>query len=198
MGKDEESGTVLREQAKRRVELLVGYLKRFRKHLLDDKGEPSPAALAKQTGKAVTYWSDVLRIPNGAERSFAAAAARMAEAKLDMPSLYLEGGGWPFEDVDQARYERLNEKRKGRVQQAVIATLDQIEREMVERGEVTLAGISLTGGATAGDGLKLTGNRFRQEGSASQPAAEAGAPAESTEPAQAAARKPRETARKDS
>lgn len=114
------------DEGRARVQRLISWVQRHKKPLCDDKNFPSAAKLASQTGKKASYWSDVLREK---KPSFAAASARATEAKLGMPRLHLEGVGWPFEDVDQTRFDSLSARQKGRVEQALIDILDVIESE---------------------------------------------------------------------
>jgi len=111
-----------------RVDRLISWIKRHRKDLVGEDGHVSAEKLAEATGKKPAYWSDVLRIRTS-KKSFGDKAARAVEAKLDIYPLHLEGAGWPFEDVDQDRFERLTARQKGRVEQALIDALDKIEAE---------------------------------------------------------------------
>lgn len=45
---------------------------------------------------------------------------------------FLEVSGWPFEEVDFARWHRLTERQKGRVEKAVNNELDLIEAERTQ------------------------------------------------------------------
>jgi len=101
-----------------RVDRLVAWCKAHHREHLDESGKPIVEWLVAQTGKKASYWSDVLRIRSSG-KSFGARAAREVEAKLKMPDLYLEGAGWPFQTIDQERFDRLTERQKGRVEQAV-------------------------------------------------------------------------------
>lgn len=83
-----------------------------------------PTKLANALGQSVSYWSDVLRYKKA---SFAAAKAREVEALLTMRPFFLDGAGWPFESVDEAAFDRLTERQKGRVEQALIAAMREIE-----------------------------------------------------------------------
>lgn len=84
-----------------RVDRLVRYVERHHKDLLED-GKVSPNLLAARTKKTAAYWSDVLRCRTS-KKSFGDKAARDAEEHLDMPNLYLDGGGeWPFSEVARA------------------------------------------------------------------------------------------------
>ena len=110
-----------------RVEKLVTYIERHKRDLLEE-GKVSPNLLAAKTKKTAAYWSDVLRCRTSG-KSFGDKAARLVESQLEMPHLYLDGGSeWPFSEVDQARYERLTAVQKGRVQQAMLQVMDEIER----------------------------------------------------------------------
>jgi hypothetical protein len=88
-------------------------------------GEPSIPKLCEKTGKKPQYWSDVLR----EAKSFGSKVAREVEPQLGMPMLYLEGAGWPFEEVDQERFLRLSDRQKGRVEQAMLEMIEKIEAE---------------------------------------------------------------------
>lgn len=116
----------MNDDAVARVDRLKVWLRIHRRDLCDEAGNPVPGKLAQATGRKPAYWSDVLR---GSKSSFAAAAARAVEDKLTIPHLYLEGASWPFEDVDQERFNRLRPVQKGRVEQALIDILDRIEAE---------------------------------------------------------------------
>ncbi len=118
------------DTAQARVRRLVGWIKRNRRDLLSNQGDPAPSALATATGRAHSYWSDVLRL---AHTSFGDRAARTVEDALGIPHLYLEGAGWPFEEVAQERFELLTPRQKGRVEKAM---LDEIARIESERGSV--------------------------------------------------------------
>lgn len=120
------------ESACNRVDRLERWIKLHRKDLCSTSGKLSPTLLAKVEGlnSNPAYWSDVLR--KAKTRSFAASSARETEAALDMPYLYLEGAGWPFEDVDFERWDRLTERQKGHVEKAINAELDRIEAEKLQ------------------------------------------------------------------
>jgi hypothetical protein len=120
----------MQQDAKDRIDLLVSWVKTNRPDLCKD-GSPDAALLASETGKKSSYWYDLLRKQEG--RSFAAKSARAIEDALRIPYLYLEGSGWPFEEVDQERYEALTDIQKGRVQQALNEMLDKIEAEKAAR-----------------------------------------------------------------
>jgi len=114
----------MREEASTRVRRLAAWIKRHRKDLLMEDGEVSPGKLALATQKQVSYWSDVLR---GGAKPFGEKAARDAEDKLNMPSNYLDGTGWPFENMDFARWDRLSERQKGAIEEAINDKLAEIE-----------------------------------------------------------------------
>ncbi len=114
------------DTAHSRVRRLVGWIKRNRRDLLSSQGEPSPGSLALATDKTVSYWSDVLRLT---QKSFGDRAARSVEDALGIPHLYLEGAGWPFEEVAQDRFELLTPRQKGRVEKAMIDEIAKIESE---------------------------------------------------------------------
>lgn len=117
-----------------RVRRLIAWLKAHKRDSLDDDGEPSPTWLAANTwktaeredNKSTSYWSDVLRIPQGAPKSFGARAARDTERDLEMPHLHLEGAGWPFETVDQELFDALSERQKGVVEAALRDTIQKL------------------------------------------------------------------------
>jgi hypothetical protein len=115
-----------------RVDRLVAWIKAHRREHLNSLGEPTPEWLSAQTGKKPAYWSDVLRIRSSG-KSFGAKAARETETLLGIPQLYLEGAGWPFQAVDQERFERLNERQKGRVEQVLMDIIAAIEAESGKR-----------------------------------------------------------------
>lgn len=113
----------LEEAAAARVTRLKAWIKKHRNKLLGPDGDVAPSKVASETEKKTSYWSDVLR----GEKPFAASAARMAEAKLGIPHLHLEGAGWPFQDVDIERWEKLSERQKAVVEHLFNETLDKIE-----------------------------------------------------------------------
>lgn len=113
------------EKAKARLQRLVRWLKTHRREAIKEDGKVSPSWMANHTTGNVGYWSDVLR----EKKSFAAEKARDTEDSFEMPPLYLEGAGWPFETIDQERFDRLSERQKGRVEQAVADALALIESE---------------------------------------------------------------------
>ena len=108
------------------------WIKSRRKDLLATDGEVSPSLLAGETGKKPSYWSDVLRHERSS-KSFGDKTARQAEEALQMPTLYLEGIGWPFDGVAQDRFDRLTERQKGRVEQAMLDAIAAIELEQQAR-----------------------------------------------------------------
>lgn len=120
----------MKDDAKARIDLLTSWIKKNRKDLCKE-GAPDASLLANETGKKASYWYDLLRKQEG--RSFAASAARSVEDAIGIPYLYLEGAGWPFEEVEQARYEALSDVQKGRIQQAINDALDKIEAEKAAR-----------------------------------------------------------------
>ena len=115
------------ESAIKRVDRLVQWIKAHRKDLCTESGEVSSSELARVEGLSSnpSYWSEVLRKVSA--RAFAASSARKTETALGMPHLLLEGSGWPFEEVDFERWERLSERQKGLVERAVNDELDRIE-----------------------------------------------------------------------
>lgn len=119
-------------EATARVQRLVRWIKSRRKDLLATDGEVSPSLLATATQKRPSYWSDVLRHERSS-KSFGDKTARQTEEALEMPSLYLEGIGWPFDGVAQDRFERLTERQKGRVEQAMLDAIGAIESERQTR-----------------------------------------------------------------
>lgn len=107
-----------------RVQRLEKWIRRNKKSLLAEDGESvSSTKLASATDKSPSYWSDVLR----RRKSFGDKVARDTETALGMPPLFLEGVAWPFDDVDQERFERLTARQKGRIEQVLIEALEQIE-----------------------------------------------------------------------
>lgn len=119
-------------EAAARVQRLVRWIKSRRKDLLATDGEVSPSLLATATSKKPSYWSDVLRHERSS-KSFGDKTARQAEEALQMPALYLEGIGWPFDGVAQDRFDRLTERQKGRVEQAMLDAIAAIEAEQQAR-----------------------------------------------------------------
>lgn len=119
-------------EAAARVQRLVRWIKSRRKDLLATDGEVSPSMLATATEKKPSYWSDVLRHERSS-KSFGDKTARQTEDALRMPALYLEGIGWPFDGVAQDRFERLTERQKGRVEQAMLDAIAAIEAEQQTR-----------------------------------------------------------------
>lgn len=114
----------MNEAANFRVERLERWIRKHRKDLLAEDGEAvSSVKLSAVTSKQPSYWSDVLR----GRKSFGDKAAREVETALSMPQLHLEGATWPFDEVDQDRFERLSQRQKGRVEQALIEILEKIE-----------------------------------------------------------------------
>jgi len=120
----------LDETARARIERLVKWVKLHRKDLCDADGEPSSTKLAAESHRRPSYWSDVLRLR---KPSFGARAARDAEDAFGIPPLHLDGAGWPFEEVDQARFDRLSQRQKGRIEQALMDALDRIEAETSQK-----------------------------------------------------------------
>lgn len=120
------------DAASARVGRLITWIKAHHKEALDQDGQPSATWLAARTGKKVSYWSDVLRIGTSG-KSFGASSARATEDALKMSPLYLEGSGWPFESVDQDRFDKLSERQKGRVEQALSDIIAAIESESGKR-----------------------------------------------------------------
>lgn len=119
-----------------RVARLLAWIKRHKSEsLCTSDGRVSPSALAVATGKKPSYWSDVLRAGSG--KSFGEKSARDTESKLEMPPMYLDGTGWPFESVDQDRWERLSERQKGRVEDAMLKAIEMIESENRDRANGT-------------------------------------------------------------
>lgn len=118
-----------------RVARLIDWIRRNRRGLLNEAGEVEPRQLVKELGNTPSYWSDVLRIPEGSGKSFGAKAARVAEEKLGMPPLYLEGveGDWPFEEVERDRYDRLTPVQRGMVQAAMLQAIRDIEAQQSKR-----------------------------------------------------------------
>jgi hypothetical protein len=108
-----------------RVNRLIAWIRRFKRDLCDANGKIAPTFIANATGKHTAYWSDVLR----GTKSFGSAAAREVEEALGIPHLHLEGALWPFEEIDQDRFERLTDRQKGRVEQKLIETIAAIEAE---------------------------------------------------------------------
>lgn len=114
----------MRDEALSRVTRLTSWIKKYRKDLLSEDGGVSPGKLALATQKKISYWSDVLRSDG---KAFGEKAARDVEDKLSMPPNYLDGTGWPFENVDFSRWERLSERQKGAVEDAINDKLAEIE-----------------------------------------------------------------------
>lgn len=120
------------DDTRARVRRLIDWIKIANKDMLDDNGRPSPARLAEVLGGKQSYWSDVVRIHDGnSTKSFGAKKAREVEAILEMPHLHLDGAGWPFLDVSAERFFRLSPHRRGRVEQALLDALKEIEAEQV-------------------------------------------------------------------
>lgn len=110
---------------------MIAWIKRNKPELCTD-GRPDARRLAEQYGKEASYWYGVL----GKEkhRTFGDKAARQIEALLGMPPLHLEGAGWPFEEVEEERYQRLTPLQKGRVQKAMLDEIAIIERQQALKG----------------------------------------------------------------
>lgn len=92
----------MNEQASARVRRLVAWLHKNRRDLTEN-GKPSPTKIAAETGRKVSYWSDVLR---GDAKSFGAVAARAVEDALQIPPFSLEGidiGQHPSRGVDHQK-----------------------------------------------------------------------------------------------
>lgn len=107
-----------------RVDLLVAWIKKHKKQVLNDDGEISPTKLAKECGLRRNHWSDIL---DKRKPSFAARSARAIEERLGIRRLYLEGPhavesdhieGWPFGPDLEEMYGKLSEKEKGEAEGA--------------------------------------------------------------------------------
>lgn len=123
------------ESAIKRVDRLEQWVKAHRRDLCGPSGKVSPSAMAKVEGLSsnASYWSDVFR--RAKDRKFAASSARDTEHALGMPHLLLEGSGWPFEEVDFERWDRLTERQKGLIEKAVNDELDRIEAQQQQAND---------------------------------------------------------------
>ena len=113
-----------------RIDRLITWIKAHRKDLCSENGEVSPGRINEIEGltSGQNYWSEILR--KSPSKSFGATKARSVESALGMPYLHLEGSGWPFEEIDFERWERLTDRQKGRVGKAVKDEIEAIEFEL--------------------------------------------------------------------
>jgi len=85
-----------------------------------DPAEISPSLVADEVERAATV-GQLVGTPDAQE---AAPATPKRRAPLQVVI------AWPFEDVKRERWDRLTERQKGRVESAMLAEIDAIERNL--------------------------------------------------------------------
>lgn len=145
--KPTKRGTVTEEHREESRRLKV--LWESRKTLLSERGYGTQEAFGQHFG--IGNQAAVGFFLNGKTRispKAAAAFARGLECKISdfsprlakiLDSADPAPGAWPFEDVDRARFERLTQRQKGRIEQALIEALDKLEAEQSEKRQARVA-----------------------------------------------------------